>query len=340
MISLQYPCLFECLFLCCCAAASTDADDIFNAYKALDFLGLTGQVRLNSVTGTRALGTTNIKVRNLQPGSENVYTDVAQYNATTDSLTFVNKVIYWDGTESAPSAAWPTEGYWESSWGVSVLVVVPLLVCGGLIAFTLWFFGYYKKQKKAREDQEHDESLYRGVSLSYLLESLESDESLETDAHNAVLKAMEFHLVHDYKEDEFVKVKEAAALVKAAAAKLIAAEASCATLKLKTGDKVQIMKRGGHHMDMAEVLEPDWAGKASVRIGGQIKSYKHLDLLKLADVPHFEALAEAQAAVSTSQAKQKQLWEEKKYVHKNSRGNYDPNFYQIKVTPSPCAFTK
>jgi len=325
-----------------CAAASTDPDALFTAYKAVDFAGLSGQVRMNSETGTRALGTTNIKIRNLQPGSTNEYTDVAYYNATSDSLTFVRDVIYWDGTSEAPPAVWPVENFWESTTGIALLVVLPLLLIGGVMVGTFYYQAFHKKQKKIEEDHARNESVMRGISLSYLLQSLEVDatnevdESLEMDAHNSVEFLIKSGMLSKYNE-EFADVREAVAAVKAARAKVTVAEEKCATLGLEKDDFVQIQKKGHHYGKTVQVLEPNIVpGMASVSIADQIKSYMHMDLLKLADVPHFEALAKAEAAVTASEAEKKRLCQEKNYVEKNSRGNYDPNFYQIKYIMAGC----
>merc|ERR1712166_318925 len=328
------------LGLAACNAANTDADAIFNAYKALDFAGLTGRVKLNNVTGTRSLGTSNIKLRNLQPGSENSYTDVAQFDAETNSLNFVRDVIYWDGTANAPSADWPTEEWWETSWGIAVLVVVPVLLCGGAMVLAYRCYGDYTEKREKKMKREKEESIMRGVSLSYLLESLEADRSLEVDAHTAVTKGIELGLLHEYNKTN-PNVKDAAAVVEAARTKLLEAEELCAKLKLKVGDSVRIMKKGKKYEAEGKVLELHWSPEeVTVQLAwfgeDKKKKYKHTDLLKLADVPHFEALTEAEAAVATAEAKLKQICLDEQFVPRNARGNYDPNFYQIKEIMAGC----
>jgi len=328
------------LGLAACNAANTDADAIFNAYKALDFAGLTGRVKLNNVTGTRSLGTTNIKLRNLQPGSENSYTDVAQFDAETNSLNFVRDVIYWDGTANAPSADWPTEEWWETSWGIAVLIVVPVLLCGGAMVLAYRCYGDYTEKREKKMKREKEESIMRGVSLSYLLESLEADRSLEVDSHTAVTKGIELGLLHEYDKTN-LNVKDAAAVVEAARTKLLEAEELCAKLELKVGDKVRIIKKGKKYEAEGKVLELHWSPEeVTVQLAwfgeDKKKKYKHTDLLKLADVPHFEALTEAEAAVATAEAKLKQICLDEQFVPRNARGNYDPNFYQIKEIMAGC----
>ena len=92
---------------------------------------------MNQTTGTRDYATTSIVLRNLQPGSENRYTTVAQYDAATDSLIASSDVVYWDGTTNAPSAEWPTDDWWETSLGLAGLTVGTcgpvLLGCVGLL---------------------------------------------------------------------------------------------------------------------------------------------------------------------------------------------------------------
>ena len=318
---------------------------------------------MNQSTGTRSLGTTNIKLRNLQPGSENKYTDVAQYNAETDSLTFVKPVIYWDGTADAPSSNWPTEysqGWWETWWGIAVLIVVPLLLCGGA---TFYFGKAYNKEQEVRREREEKErkresaeSIMRGVSLSYLLESLEADGSLEEDAHNAVIKGIDSDLLQEYDKDDPL-IKQAVSAVTAANEKLVAAEEKCATLKLKKGDRVEITKEGRHYKNTAVVQELHWSpeeacvsqGAKAVLVQldgaeadwfrGAMPCYMPTDLLKLDNEAFNEAVEtckEADKELKQAEAELKRMCREEKFgfVEKNTRGNYDPNFYQIKVTPS------
>ena len=309
---------------------------------------------MNQSTGTRSLGTTNIKLRNLQPGSENKYTDVAQYNAETDSLTFVKPVIYWDGTADAPSCDWPTEGsqgWWETWWGIAVLIVV-LLLCGGA---TFYFGRAYIEKEKAQRDRDEEESIMRGVSLSRLLESLEADGSLEEDAHDAVEKGIKSGLLHEYDKDPLIK--QAVSAVKAANEKLVAAEEKCATLKLEKGDRVQITKKGRHYENIAVVQELHWSpeeacvtqGAKAVLVQldgaeadwfrGAMPCFMPTDLLKLDNEAFNEAVEtckEADKELKQAEAELKRMCREEKFgfVEKNTRGNYDPNFYQIKVTPS------
>ena len=178
------PCVLK--IWCYCAAASTDPDLIFNAYKALNFEGLSGTVRLNQTADTRDYSTTNIVLRNLQPGAETKYVDVAQYDGVTDSLKFYGKqIVYWDGSTTAPSADWPAndgDDWWKAVWFIAIVTSIFVLVSLGVSVYIWKQKQEIEEMKQAKDKQETesrlsqtDESIMLGVSLGYLLTELEED---------------------------------------------------------------------------------------------------------------------------------------------------------------------
>ena len=223
-----------------------------------------------------------------------------------------------------PPASVADDGWEESEWGLGLLIGVPLLVL--VLVLVLYVVVWKQKERKKLEDKK--KSIMRGVSLSYLLVGLQAD------AHEAVQIGIRDDTLHEYNDenrDVFHKklLEKQAARVEAALGNLDAARNEAGKWSLV---------RVAQEVDKAEDKQKQLKQQVTDHEAAAKSTHDAKERLIGASTVDTESAAEAQAAVATAEAEQKQLRDklcsDSNFVQK-LKVEYDPNFYQIKVALLP-----
>lgn len=171
-----------------CAAADTSGPTLFSAIKALDYEGVSGNVKFDS-WGTRDPTTGNFVLQNLQPGAESVYRTVASYDATAAKLSTScaqctgSGIVYYDGTTNPPSDTWGEDADWQ--------LILIISLCS---AFGVFLLGYiaYKTYRVVVKHLEFERSKVEATNKQ-IREALAN--TAELDYPMAMIRATDFMML-------------------------------------------------------------------------------------------------------------------------------------------------